>query len=362
MASKLDSLLEKAHKSLGLDIRSADEQCEIERVPLDSPSLNYVFDGGFALGRAYLFSGPFSQGKTSICTYISSQMQKLYPQKKVVYMDMEYAIDMNHARDLGLNGDPEHFVLLRPKCAEDLFNLIVDLSETGEVSLIVLDSLSSLESKSQTEDAFGGFGGSKGAAVVAAGMKRIIPYLHNNRVSLLMVAQERQNVGGGLFAPEFTIASAGKAPLYYSSWNARVTKTEELVGPNKDLIGIAIRVRNGKNKIGVAKRDANVKLYFKGGIDSESEYCDYLKLLGLVEQKGAYYSNPDWVADDGTVGMKVCGMEKLKEYLMSNPNLYAKIKQEVIKRITGQSTLDVKEGEEEPMDEKEVALWKQLES
>lgn len=350
MASKLDALLDKAHKTLGMDIRSADEQCEIERVSLDSPSLNYVFGGGFALGRAYIFSGPYSQGKTTICTYISAQMQKLFPKKKVVYLDMEYSLDMQHARDLGLNGDPDHFILLRPKCAEDLFDLIVDLSETGEVSLIVLDSLSSLESKSQTENAFVGFGGSKGAAVVSSGMKRIIPYLYNNKVSLLMVAQERQNLGSMGYGPDWTISSAGKAPLYYSSWNARVTRTEELTGANKELIGFCARIRNGKNKIGIAKRDANVRIYFNGGVDSEGEYADYLKVLGLVEQKGAYYSNPEWVADDGTVGMKVCGMDKLKEYLKDNPKLYSSIKKQVNDLIVGHSKIDEVEREESEED------------
>nr|DAL61264.1 MAG TPA_asm: Protein recA [Caudoviricetes sp.] len=360
MASKLDSVLEKAQKSLGLDIRSAREQCVDERVLLESPSLNYVFGSGFVLGRAYLLSGPFSQGKTSICTYICSQMQKLFPNKKIVYLDMEYALDLDHCEELGLNIDPEHFILLRPKCAEDLFNLIVDLSQTGEVSLFVLDSLTSLESKAQNEDAFVGFGGSKGAAVISSGMKRIIPFLYNSKASLLMVAQERQNLsGGGLYGPDFTIASGGRAPLYYSSWNARITKTEELTGLNKELIGLSLRIRNTKNKLGVPKRDANVKLYFKGGIDSEEEYMDYLKVLGLVEQKGAYYSNTEWVADDGTVGMKVCGMEKLKEYLKENPKLYANIKAKVNDLIAGHSVLD--DQKIEAVDEKEAALWAQLE-
>ena len=359
MASKLDAILEKANKTLKLDIRSAREQCVDERVLLESPSLNYVFGSGFVLGRAYLVSGPFSQGKTSICTYISSQMQKLFPDKKVVYLDMEYALDLDHCEELGLDVSPEHFILLRPKCAEDLFNLIVDLSETGEVSLFVLDSLTSLESKSQTEDAFVGFGGSKGAAVISSGMKRIIPYLYNSKASLLMVAQERQNLNlVGSYGVDYSIASGGKAPLYYSSWNARITRREELLGPNKEVEGLLLRIKDSKNKLGIPKRDVNVKLYFKGGIDSEEEYIDYLKVLGIIEQKGAYYSNPDWVADDGTLGMKVCGIEKVKEYLKENPKLYEKVKAQVNELIAGHSVLD--ENTAEAADDKEAALWAQL--
>ena len=161
-----------------------------------------------------------------------------------------------------------------------------------------------------------------------------------------------------LYGPDFTVASGGKAPLYYSSWNARITKTEEITGPNKELEGLCLRIRNTKNKLGIPKRDANVKLYFKNGINSEEEYIDYLKVLGLVEQKGAYYSNPEWVADDGTVGMKVCGIEKVKEYFRDNPKLYEKIKAQVNELIAGHSVLD--ENTAEAADDKEAALWAQL--
>lgn len=161
-----------------------------------------------------------------------------------------------------------------------------------------------------------------------------------------------------LYGPDFTVASGGKAPLYYSSWNARITKTEEITGPNKELEGLCLRIRNTKNKLGIPKRDANVKLYFKGGVNSEEEYIDYLKVLGLVEQKGAYYSNPEWVADDGTVGMKVCGIEKVKEYFRDNPNLYEKVKAQVNELIAGHSVLD--ENTAEAADDKEAALWAQL--
>lgn len=359
MASKLDALLAKANKSLKLDIRSAREQCEEEKIVLDSPSLNYIFGSGFTLGRAYLISGPFSQGKTSICTYLASQMQKKIPNKKIVYLDMEYSLDLQHCEEIGLDVD-NNFILLRPKCAEDLFNLIQDLTETGEVSLIILDSLSSLESKAQVEDAFGGFTGSKGAAVVSAGMKKITPYLYNNKVSLIMVAQERSNLGS-MYGPDFTIASCGKAPLFYSSWNARVTRTGDITGPNKELCGLEIRVRNTKNKLGIPKRDANLKLYFNGGIDSDTEYMEFVKSLGLIEQKGAYYSNTTWILDDGTVGFKVCGFDAVKDILLKNPNLYENLKVEINNIIQGHTILDDQSADLTD-EEKAADAWAEYES
>lgn len=332
---KLNSVLEKAQKAMNLDIRPAREQCHETRMFLDSISLNYVFGGGFVPGRAYLISGPFSQGKTSIATYLASQVQKKGDKKTVVYMDLEYSIDLNHCEEMGLDID-HNFILLRPKSAEDMFNLIQDLTETGEVGLIVIDSLTSLESKAQLEDSFSGFGGSKGAVVVSSGMKKIIPYLYNNKCSLLMIAQERQAIGQ-MYGPDFTIASCGKAPLFYSSWNARVTRTADIVDPTtKEVIGLEIRVRNTKSKLDNPKRDANLKLYFEGGINSEEEYLDYLIALGVVKKTGAMYE----VENDAWGMGRVRGIEAVKTFLKEHPDIYEDVKQQLNDLICHNNAID----------------------
>lgn len=360
--SKLDTLLEKASKSMGLDVRPAREQCVDERIFLDSPSLNYVLGGGLLAGRIYLISGPFSQGKTSIATYLASQMQKkAEDRKKVVYMDMEYSLDLNHCEEMGLDVD-HNFILLRPKCAEDVFNLIPDLAETGEVGLIILDSLTSLESKAQLEDAFGGFGGSKGAAVIAAGMKRIVPYLYTNKCCLLMIAQERANLSGAMHGPDFKIAAGGNAPLFYSSWNSRVTRTGDIIDPTtKEVIGLEIRVRNTKSKLDNPKRDANLKLFFRGGVNSEEEYTNFLVTLGIVKKSGAMYE-----VDDDAWGMgRVRGIEAVKTFLKEHPDIYEKVKTQINEALLGHTTLDdqrleVDEETGEVLNAEEI--WNQYES
>lgn len=162
-----------------------------------------------------------------------------------------------------------------------------------------------------------------------------------------------------MYGPDFK-ATGGRAPAFYSSWSARVTRTGDILGVDKELKGIEVKVRNIKNKVGIPKRDASLKLIFAGGIDSEEEYVNYLKLLGLIEQKGAYYSNPNWVADDGTTGMKVCGLEKVKDYLKENPKLYSEIKDQVNQLITKHTALDDQE-QELSEEEKASNAWSEVE-
>lgn len=350
MGKKLDSALAKIQKDYKINIKSAREVGKIKRLVLDSPSLNYIFSGGMPMGRILFIQGPESGGKSSIATYIATQVQKkLEGKQTVVYLDYENTFDAEHAEEMGLDVD-NNFIAYQPSNAEDGFNMIKDLASSGEVGLVIVDSITAMSSKAALDDAFSGFAGGKTAAVIASGIRMLLPYLRNNDCTLLFISQERANMGA-MYGPDFK-ATGGRAPAFYSSWSARVTRTGDILGADKELAGIEIRVRNTKNKVGIAKRDANLKLYFNKGIDSEEEYVDYLKVLGLVEQKGAYYSNSEWIADDGTVGVKVCGMDKLREYLKANPKLYSGLKEQVNQIISKHNNLD---NVEQELSEEEVA-------
>lgn len=344
--SKLDKIFEKISKDYKITIKSAREAGVIERLVLESPGLNYAFGGGMPEGRILYLQGPESGGKTTLATYLCIQTQKAG--KAAIFLDYEHTFDTEHAEEMGLNVD-EGFQILRPLCAEDGFNMIRDLAESGEVGIIVIDSITAMGSKASIEDAFSGFSGGKTAAVIAAGLRMVIPYLYNNECTLVILSQERVNMGA-TYGPDFK-GTGGKAPSFYSSWSARVTRTGDILDPHtKELIGLDIRVRNTKNKVGIAKRDANLRLYFKGGISSDDEYIDYLKVLGLLTQKGAYYSNDTWINDTtGEVGMKVCGLDKVREWLHKNPQMYEEVKKQVNAIISRHNILDT--GEQELTDE-----------
>lgn len=194
MSKKLDSVLEKIKKDYKIDIKPTREACQISKIFLDSPGLNYVFGGGFPLGRIVAIHGPYSSGKSTLSTYIAGQIQKKGGEKnKVVYIDFEYSFDPDYAVNLGLDVD-NNFIMLRPDNGEDAFMMLKDLIETDEVGLVVIDSATVISSKAQIEDPnkpnFG-----VNAKLMANGLRFISPILAKHQCSMIILGQERSNVG-----------------------------------------------------------------------------------------------------------------------------------------------------------------------
>lgn len=77
------------------------------------------------------------------------QFQKAFPDKRVAFVDTEHALDPKYATALGLNMD--ELVFSQPDTAEQALTIIDALAESGEISLIVLDSVAKLSPKKEVE-------------------------------------------------------------------------------------------------------------------------------------------------------------------------------------------------------------------
>ncbi len=301
----------------------------IPRVFLESPSLNFIFGGGFGKGRIYEFFGPESSGKSTLATYIGGEIQKKNDRPIVVYMDFEYSFDEAFANKLGLSTDQDDFILLRPENGETGFQLLKEIMEQLPVGLVIIDSIAATPSIDQMNDAFKANFGSA-AKVFSNGLKFINPYLAKYETSLILINQERANVGA-MWGPT-TTTPGGYAVKYYSSWRGRITRIDYI--KNKGLItGIVCAVKNKKNKIGVPFRESELKLSFENGFNSEDEYMQFVVDLGIVKQGGAWFSNEEW-------GMKVQGREGVLTFLKEQPLLFEQVKRQINEMLCKETVLD----------------------
>ena len=148
----------------------------------------------------------------------------------------------------------------------------------------------------------------------------------DRNTTILWISQERVNMKPMTHLPAVT---GGEAPQYYSSIICRITKIDDIKDAN-GVIGIEMRVRNMKNKCSIPFREANMKLYFNGGFNSDEEYVDFLLSLGFMVQKGAYFQ-----FDYDGEHFSLQGRQKLMDWLTAHQDVYDKWKKEIKAKLSG---------------------------
>lgn len=331
----------------------------IRKIAFDSPQLTYMFSG-FSYDRIHQFFSPESSGKSSLSTYMASQLQKKMPieierlakeaedggnkdkakkirkefadKQVVIYLDYERTFDPIYAENLGLNTDEEHFILLQPDTLEDGFNMIEPMVKSGSICCIIFDSDAAAPTALDNESEVGatGFNGAKGANTLKEVYKRYGILCSNYLTPLIVISQERANMNVMAKLPNQT---GGTAIKYFSSTRNRLSKLDTLKNGD-DAIGIQIRVRNYKNKTGIPNRDAIMNLYFDGGFNSDDEYFDFLVMFGLIHKAGGWFDAAD-------IGMpKLQGSAKVKDWLKQNPDVYEDLKKKVDSMLMSKNVLD----------------------
>ena len=136
-------------------------------IPLSSPRANYSLYGGIPRGRLIEFFGDEGSGKTTTALDLCANAQKVFDKEnlenpqKILFLDAENTYDPTWAKKLGVDSDKIVFIKPMSQTAEELFQFILDAIDTGEVGLVIIDSLGVLISqqaydKDITERTYGG--------------------------------------------------------------------------------------------------------------------------------------------------------------------------------------------------------------
>lgn len=352
----MTSNLSKVMKKYTTSVQAPEEAGHVDRLLLDSPRLNYNFGGGFPLGRIVEFFGPESGGKSVLSWYIGGHIQRREKQNVVLILDYERTFNSKYARTAGLELDPDKLIIIRPLTGEEGFQIAQEMVETGDIGLIIIDSLAAIPAGKAVDSDYGkGFVGP--AALISSALVKFNPYLDRFKTSLININQERDDIGGFSPVPGMVAKKTpgGAAPRYWASWRARVTRTQDIKVKGV-AVGNGIKVTNKKNKIGVPKRVSEMVLYYGSGFDVMEEYVSFIadKEMGLADIRGA------WIYGlDGTPleGQKFQGRANLSEWLLQNPGVLEACKLHITAKFEQNLSTDVDPDEDIPGEEESPADW-----
>lgn len=332
--TELESVINSLNKKMKIgSIQLGVEYQDIEKIPFSSYRLNYMTYGGLPLGRIAEFSGADGSGKTTTALDLASQAQKIYTNKKVLLCDIEHTFDSNWAGKIGLDSNKMIYFDPDSMGAEEVFNTLLQLINTGEISVAILDSIGAMESTQANEKEIGErtYGGV--SMSLTAFSKKVTPILARTGTILIGINQIRDDMNsmyGGTTTPGGRAwRHACTTRLSFRKGNFIDFDGKQLSRACENPAGNVVNVHLEKSK--VCPPDRKVGFYtlkYLDGIDCLSDLFDVAVKEDVILQSGAWFS---MMYEDKEI--KLQGKSKFIEYLKENPQLQTYIEKELDSRL-----------------------------
>jgi len=317
--SNLKSILDDIDKLYGPGTirKMGDGAIDYDGIPTGLISLDVALGGnGLPRGRIHEVFGPESSGKTTLALSIIAQAQK--GGDTVAFIDAEHAYSPRWANTLGVN--TKELLVSQPDSGEQALEICSLLVNSGEVGLIVVDSVAALTPRAEIEGEMGSTHMGLQSRLMSQAMRKLTAPAARNDVAILFINQIRMKIGVMFGNPETTCG--GRALRFYASVRIDLRRISTLKNQTGQAIGNRIRVRIKKNKVAPPFREAEFDIMFDTGISYEGD------LLGLAMAKDVVVRSGAWF-NYGSVCLGQ-GREKAKVFLKENPDLFREIKEKVL--------------------------------
>jgi len=320
-----------------------------EKIPLSSGSavIDSQHNGGLCyLGRITQLMSLESGGKTTLALQTAILACKNYPDKGVVFFDMEQHMDYTYlemlSRKYGFDSVPSNLYILQPMNAEELEDVWLKfMAKNGDkIVLAIIDSVAATKPKSMLEKIHGE---SSQKSQHAMFWNDFIPKVNNDaskfQLAVLLVNQLRAapslsnmdkfktggQVGLGAGASNFDTdmtPTGGNALRYYIScsymlsWSGRVKEQLEndQTGEIEDVeVSNKYTIRNVKNKVARPYSKSKYIIRFGDGTDDAPIILERMKEIGRITNQGSFLS---YHARNSDLDFRVNGKVKFNEKFM----------------------------------------------
>lgn len=325
MGKNLEDALKIINKKFGSGtIMALGDQPPIAQNLLSSGSLliDKALGGGIGLGRITEIFAPESSGKTTLALQFAAECQKTGG--VVAYVDVENALDVTYARTLGV--DTDKMLFTQPSSAEQALDIVDMLAQSGEVNLIVVDSVAALAPQVELDGEMSDQTIGVVARLMSKAMRKITGTLNEKNCAVIFINQIREKVSTGFSMGPSETTSGGRALKFFASQRIELRKTTAI--KNGDLvIGNKVKVKIVKNKIAPPMKVVELPLIFGKGFSAKDEVIDLAIEYELVTKSGAWFTTHD--------GQRLQGKESVKAYYEANPDKQEDLRKIVVAKLNG---------------------------
>ena len=238
--------------------------------------------GGLPRGRIIEIFGPESSGKTTLALHAIAETQRTGG--IAAFVDAEHALDPEYARRIGVK--LQELLISQPDTGEQALDIVESLVRSGNVDIIVVDSVAALTPKDEIEGEMGQQHVGKQARLMSQALRKLTAIAARSKTIVIFINQIRMQIGVMFGNPETT--PGGKALKFYTSVRLDIRRIAS-IKKGEDVVGGRVRVKVVKNKVAAPFKTTEFDLLYNEGISREGELIALGEKYDLVGKSGNTY-------------------------------------------------------------------------
>lgn len=275
-------------------------------------SINDLLGGGYPRGRITEIAGREGTCKTLLA--MDAIVQAQANGEEVLFVDVEHTFDPEWAKINGVNLSTLR--VATPDSGEEAYEIIDAYLSTGELGVIVLDSIANIIPRAELEGDYGQANVGSAPRLNAQAMRKLTDKLFKSpNTALILINQLRGTIPQGGMGPTETTAG-GKAVPYYAGLRLR-TRRVGWVRRGDKVTGAEFSIEVVKSKItGIKDKSvASFQVDFSIGLDYPYDLLQTLLADGIVSKGGAWFTFNGLPGQELPEPLKFQGEVAVKNYL-----------------------------------------------
>ncbi len=257
---------------------------DVDVIPTGSIGLDEALGvGGIPRGRVIEIYGPESSGKTTLTLHIIAEAQK--KGGICAFIDAEHALDPVYAKNIGVKVD--RLLVSQPDTGEQALEIVDSLVRSGNIDVVVVDSVAALTPKDEIEGDMGAHHVGKQARLMSQALRKLTAIVAKSKTTVIFINQIRMKIGVMFGSPETT--PGGKALKFYSSVRIDIRRKAQ-IKKGEEVVGARTKVKIAKNKVAPPFRTTEFDIIYGEGISKTGELLALGEKYGFIKKSGASYT------------------------------------------------------------------------
>src|SRR5579862_5686120 len=174
---------------------------QVEAISTGALSLDIALGiGGLPRGRVVEIYGPESSGKSTLAMHVVAEAQR--NGGICAYIDAEHAMDPVYASAIGVNIDD--LLISQPDTGEQALEIADMLIRSGDLDVIVIDSVAALTPRAEIEGEMGDSHVGLQARLMSQALRKLTGTLSKSKTIAVFINQLREKIGVMFGSPETT--------------------------------------------------------------------------------------------------------------------------------------------------------------